>query len=85
MVWGLVNGGGETGHPWEQRRSWGSEALGKDTSTPAGYKPFYCQLRAGQGPGASNGEDGPPKCNHLNLQEAHFSHSETETNLSVCV
>jgi hypothetical protein len=35
--------------PWEQLHSWGNEVLGKKSSAPVGYKPFYCQQHAGTG------------------------------------
>ena len=62
----------ETRHPWEQRCPGGDEAQGRDTSPPAGYKPFYCQLRARTGSGATRGEDVPPKHDHLQLERDPF-------------
>lgn len=74
----------ETGHPWEQRHSWGHEALGKDTSTPAGYEPFYCRLRAETRSWSRRRRGRATEMRSPQTTEARFSHSETETNLSVC-
>lgn len=63
----------ETGHPWEQRHSWGHECWEKTQALLQVIDRFIvgCVLR--QGAGLANGEDAPPKCDRLQPHDARFS------------
>lgn len=82
-VWGLVNGGGKSDTPGNGA-TLGDMKRWEDTSTPVGYEPFYCRLRAETGSRSRRRRGRATEMRSPQTTEARFSHSETETNLSVC-
>lgn len=65
----------------------GEMKLWEDTALPQVINHFIVGCLLGQGAGVTNRRDTSLKCYRPNykLHEAHFFHSETETNVSVCV
>lgn len=65
---------------------WGRKKHWEKTQAPRWViNLFIVSCMLGQGAGATHGDEGPPKRDHLKLQETRFSPRKTETNLCLCV